>query len=92
MVVSSYDERDDLILCEYAWVEGNLVDPETLPPLPLNRSGGGMQSQVIVTGEPILFNDVVAHVQHVDGVYYNVASDGSIEEIGDTEPPGRRPR
>ena len=27
VVVSSYDDRDDLIRCEYAWVEGNLVDP-----------------------------------------------------------------
>jgi PAS domain S-box-containing protein len=88
LVVSSYDDREDLIRCDYAWVEGSLVDPATLPALPLNRSGGGMQSRVIVTGEPYLFNDVVAHVQQVEGVYYNVDSDGTIEEIGDSEPPG----
>ena len=88
LVVSSYDDREDLIRCDYAWVEGSLVDPTTLPALPLNRSGGGMQSRVIVTGEPYLFNDVVAHVQQVEGVYYNVDSDGTIEEIGDCEPPG----
>src|SRR5215216_2178724 len=58
IVVSSYDERDGLIRCEYAWVEGNVVDASTLPPLPLNREGGGMQSRAIVTGEPYLFNDV----------------------------------
>jgi PAS domain S-box-containing protein len=86
VVVSSYDERDDLIRCEYAWVEGNLVEPQTLPPLPLNRSGGGMQSQVIVTGEPYLFNDVVAHVQHAEGVFYNVDREGTIEEISEAEP------
>ncbi len=88
VVVSSYEERDDLIRCEYAWVEGNLVDPETLPPLPLNRSGGGMQSQVIVTGEPYLFNDVVAHVQQAEGVFYNVDREGTIEQINDSEPAG----
>src|SRR5919204_6671555 len=58
IVVSSYDDRDGLIRCEYAWVEGNVVDPSTLPALPLNRGGGGMQSQVIVSGESYLFNDV----------------------------------
>jgi PAS domain S-box-containing protein len=88
VVVSSYDQRADLIQCDYAWVEGNLIDPETLPPLPLNRSGGGMQSKVIVTGEPYLFNDVVAHVQQVDGVYYNVDREGTIEEINEAEPAG----
>ena len=88
VVVSSYDERADLIRCEYAWVEGNLVDPETLPPLPLNRTGGGMQSQVIVTGEPYLFNDVVAHVQQVEGVYYNVDREGTVEKIEEPEAAG----
>jgi two-component system, OmpR family, phosphate regulon sensor histidine kinase PhoR len=88
VVVSSYDERDDLIRCEYAWVEGNLVDPATLPPLPLNRTGGGMQSQVIVSGEPYLFNDVVAHVQQGEGVYYNVDREGAIEKIDEAESAG----
>ena len=59
-MVSSYDERDDLIRCEYVWTEGNVLDPSTLPPVPLNREGGGMQSRVIVSGEPLLFNDVAA--------------------------------
>src|SRR5688500_18142828 len=63
LVVSSYDERDDLIRCEYAWVEGNVVDSTTLPPLPLNREGGGMQSRVIVRGEPLMFNDVADRVR-----------------------------
>ena len=88
LVVSSYDESDDLIRCEYAWVEGNVVDASTLPPLPLNRSGGGMQSQVIVSGEPILFNDVAERVQKVEGRYYNVDREGTMEEISRTEESG----
>ena len=88
VVVSSYDERDDLIRCEFAWVEGNLVDPSTLPPLPLNRKGGGMQSRVIVSGESALFNDVADRVQHVEGVYYNVDREGTVERIPESGPAG----
>ena len=88
LVVSSYEERDDLIRCDYAWVEGNVVDASTLPPVPLNRTGGGMQSRVIVTGEPILFNDVAERVEDEGGTYYNVDREGRIEKIPDAGPSG----
>ena len=86
LVVSSYDESDDLIRCDYALVEGNVVDPTTLPPLPLNREGGGMQSRVIVSGEPFLFNDVAERVDHAGGVYYNVDREGTVEKIPESGP------
>ncbi|HET8873268.1 MAG TPA: hypothetical protein VFM83_06240, partial [Gaiellaceae bacterium] len=82
LIVSSYDERDDLIRCEYAWTDGAVLDPGNLPPLPLNREGGGMQSRVIVTGEPELF-DVPQRVTSVDGVFYNVGAEGKLEKIPD---------
>jgi PAS domain S-box-containing protein len=85
LIVSSYDERDDLIRCEYAWTDGAVLDPETLPPVPLNRRGGGMQSRVIVAGEPELF-DVQQRVTSVDGVFYNVGAEGKLEKIPDTGP------
>lgn len=88
LVVSSYDQRDDLIRCDYAWVEGNLVDPSTLPPLPLNRKGGGMQSRVIVSGEPLVFNDVAARVEEVEGEYYNVDREGTVQRIPESGPAG----
>ena len=88
IVVSSYDDRDGLIRCEYAWVEGNLVDPATLPPLPLNRTGGGMQSRVIVSGEPYLFNDVAERVQSVEGEYYKVDREGTVQKIPESGPAG----
>jgi PAS domain S-box-containing protein len=88
IVVSSYDERDGLIRCEYAWVEGNVVDPSTLPPLPLNREGGGMQSRVIVSGEPELFNDVAERVREVEGTYYNVDREGTVQRIPAAGPAG----
>ena len=83
LIVSSYDDRDDLIRCEYAWTDGAVLDPATLPPLPLNREGGGMQSRVIVTGEPVLFADVPERVTEVEGVYYNVDAEGRVERIPD---------
>ena len=81
VVVSSFDGADGLIRCEYAWVEGNRVDPTLLPPLPLNREGGGMQSRVILTGEPLLANDVVERVEQDDGTYYNVDREGNVRKI-----------
>jgi PAS domain S-box-containing protein len=88
VVVSSYDERDGLIRCEYAWVEGNVVDASTLPPLPLNREGGGMQSRVILGGQPLLFNDVAERVRDPEGTYYNVDREGTVEKLPEAGPSG----
>src|SRR5207249_979691 len=63
VVVSSYDEAEGLIRCEYAWSDGKRVDATILPPLPLNPRGGGMQSRVIVSGEPLLENEVAERVR-----------------------------
>jgi hypothetical protein len=81
IVISSYDAGDgDRIRCEYAWVEGNDIDPSTLPLLRLNRDGGGMQSRVILTGEPLLINDVAEQVRD-EGTYYNVDRQGAVKKI-----------
>jgi two-component system phosphate regulon sensor histidine kinase PhoR len=89
VVVSSYDERDRLIRCEYAWVDGNRLDPEIFPALPLNPDGGGMQSRVIVTGEPLLANDVAQRVQQ-RGTYYDVDRSGKMRKLPESGPPGTR--
>ncbi len=86
VIISSYDDRDELIRCEYAWSDGAALDAATLPALPLNREGGGMQSRVIVSGEPLLFNDVPKRVKNVAGVYYNVGAEGKLERIPDSGP------
>jgi signal transduction histidine kinase len=86
VVVSSFDPADGLIRCEYAWVEGSRIDESTLPPLPLNREGGGMQSRVIVTGEALLENDVAKRVQQPGGTYYNVDREGRVAKIPDAGP------
>ena len=88
LIVSSYDERDDLIRAEYAWNEGAVLDTSKLPPITLNRKGGGMQSRVIVTGEPLLFNDVAERVTQPGGVYYNVDREGELQKLPDSGPSG----
>jgi signal transduction histidine kinase len=86
LLVSAYDEREELILCQYAWTDGAVLDSATLPALALNREGGGMQSRVIVSGEPAIFNDVPERVENVAGVYYNVDAEGHLERIPDSGP------
>jgi len=87
LIISSYEARDDLIRCEYVWNEGNVMDPSTLPALPLNREGGGMQSRVIVSGESFLFN-VREEVREHEGVYYNVDREGKVRKIPESGMPG----
>jgi two-component system, OmpR family, phosphate regulon sensor histidine kinase PhoR len=86
LIISSYDERDGMIRCQYAWTDGAVLDASTLPALALNREGGGMQSRVIVSGEPLLFNDVAEQVTNPSGTYYNVDAKGKVERIPDTGP------
>ena len=86
VVVSSFVAEEGLIRCEYAWVEGARVDESTLPPLPLNREGGGMQSRVILTGEALLENDVAERVQEPGGTYYNVDREGRVAKIPEAGP------
>jgi PAS domain S-box-containing protein len=86
VIVSSYDPETDLISCDYAWVDGGKLDPAILPPLPLNREGG-MQSRVIMSGEPLLQNDVPEQVKDPDGVYYDVDREGHMRKLPDEGPP-----
>jgi len=91
VVVSSFDADSGLISCEYAWVDGEKLDPSIFPSLPLNREGGGMQSRVITSGEPLLVNDVHEQVKQPGGVYYDVDREGRMRKLPDDEgPPGVR--
>jgi PAS domain S-box-containing protein len=86
VVVSSFDERESLIRCEYAWVEGEHVDPATLPELKLSTAGG-MQSEVIRTARPLLENDVGGRVAGDEGgTFYDVDREGTVRKLPDTGP------
>ena len=86
VVVSSYDERDDLIRCEYAWTDGAQLDVSVFPPLTLNREGEGMQSRVIVSGEPLIENEVAELVQRPGGTYYDVDKSGKLRKLPESGP------
>ena len=88
VIVSSFDPETELISADYAWVDGGRLDPSILPPLPINRVGGGMQSRVIVSGEPLLVNDVPEQVKKPDGVYYDVDREGRVRKLPEEGPPG----
>jgi signal transduction histidine kinase len=90
VLVSSYDEGDGLIRCDYAWSDGNRLDVSVFPPVPLNREGGGMQSKVIVSGEPLMFNDVATVVQKPGGTYYDVDREGKVRKLPESGPPGSK--
>ena len=49
-----------------------------------------MQSRVIVSGEPLLFNDVAERVTKPDGMYYNVDRKGTMREAARVRSAGDR--
>jgi PAS domain S-box-containing protein len=86
VVVSSFDEHEGLIRAEYVWVEGKHIDPATLPELKISAAGG-MQSEVIRTGEPLLENDVGGRVAGEEGgTFYDVDREGTVRKLPDTGP------
>jgi PAS domain S-box-containing protein len=85
VVVSSYDAEDGIIRCDYAWVDGELLDVAIFPPIVLQPTGG-MQSEVIRTGRPLLTNDVAARVRD-SGTYYDVDREGTMRKVPDEGPP-----
>src|SRR5262249_23515280 len=72
------------------WTDGKRLDVTAFPALPLNRKGGGMQSRVILTGQPIVFNDVAEVVKQPGGTYYDVDSEGTFRKLPETGPPPTR--
>jgi signal transduction histidine kinase len=84
VVVSSVDEAGT-IRCDYAWVDGEVLDVSIFPPLRVQEKGG-MQSEVIRTGRPLLTNDVAARVQD-SGTYYDVDSEGTMRKVPDEGAP-----
>src|SRR5215211_2770716 len=83
-VLADVVQHNGVVRCEYAWVDGNRIDAMTLPPLELNREGGGMQSRVILTGDPLLENEVAERVKDPGGTYYDVDGSGNVRKLPDT--------
>jgi signal transduction histidine kinase len=86
LIVSSFDRARNVIRCTYAWVNGKVLDPSTLPPLPYRGGAFGMQSQVIHTGKPMLFSDVAEQVRHPEGTYYEIDDAGGLRNLRESTP------
>jgi len=85
VVVSSYEAESGTIRCDFAWVDGELLDVSIFPPLRL-QAEGGMQSEVIRSGAPLLTNDVAGRVRD-SGTYYDVDREGTMRKVPDEGPP-----
>ena len=64
---------------------GQMLDASTFPPLQLNAEGG-MQSEVIRSGRPLLTNDVARRVEG-PGEYYDADASGRLRKVPDEGPP-----
>lgn len=81
LLVSSYNRPTGMIRCTYAWVDGEVLDTSVFPEVAFDPvPGRGMQSEVIRTGEPRLFEDVRERVEQGTGEYYQ-ANEGEMEEL-----------
>ncbi|NWG18395.1 MAG: PAS domain S-box protein [Chloroflexi bacterium] len=69
LLLSEYNPHDNLIRCVHMRYEGQVKDPGQLPPIPLNPEGHGTQSVAIRTGQSLLLNDYIAHLQTSANVY-----------------------
>src|SRR5579885_3290482 len=81
----SYEAESGTIRCDFAWVDGELLDVSIFPPLRL-QAEGGMQSEVIRSGAPLLTNDVAGRVRD-SGTYYDVDREGTMRKVPDEGPP-----
>lgn len=89
LIVSSYNPADDLIHCEYIYSSGQVLDASALPPIPLGPPGTGMQSEVIRSGKPKSFGDVVKRVTDPKGTFMTVGADGVVKPV-EEEPPATK--
>jgi DNA-binding response OmpR family regulator len=84
MIVSSYSPRDKLITCRHYWTGANALDVSTLPPIPLEEEGRGMQSRVIRSGKPLLIDDYVTSAQNARSNYC-ISNEGEVSKRAPTE-------
>ena len=88
-IVSLYDQDTKLIHAGFVINEGQPIDIEKLPPLPLAGSGKGIQSQVIRSGNPHYSVHYLESLKNAKTKYV-IEKDGSLldatisEDKGDT--------
>jgi PAS domain S-box-containing protein len=86
--VSTYNAETKLIHCGYAIADGNRVDVEGFPPIPLEEEGHGTQSRVIRSGKPWLIRDYQRQIESSRNAHYVNLKEGTVieqEEVPDDE-------
>jgi len=79
LIISFYDEEEQLLRAGYALFQGKPFDVSELPPIPLEREGHGTQSEVIHTGKPLYLPDY-RKAREEGTTEYNVDDEGSVAE------------
>ena len=78
IIVSSYNPKDAVLVCEAMFHEKTAVDISGFPPIPLEPPGKGTQSQVVHSGQSLYLSDYLAHQQKAKSSYF-VNADGIYE-------------
>jgi DNA-binding response OmpR family regulator len=83
-IISSYDSESQLIQALFVVNDGEEMQSELLPPIPLAKEGRGRQSQVIRTGLPLVMASKSETAGRSD-TEYTITSDGDVKEGVATE-------
>ena len=70
-VISRFDAQAKMIHPDFIVSDGHEVDTSIVPAVPLAPDGKGIQSQVIRTGEPVIFGDYQAQMVNSKKKYYS---------------------
>ena len=79
LVISSYDESQEMISCARMWVDDMSIDVSGFPTIPLEPEGYGTQSRVIRSGTSLYIADFKAALQQTRTAYL-VSSTGAVLE------------
>lgn len=69
LVISNYDDEKKLICCQAYWLDGEWLDAQPFPAIPLEEEGKGTQSQAIRSGKSLLIGDFQAERRNTKTVY-----------------------
>ncbi len=76
-IFTLFDAENQLMICTFAFLDGERLDPTEFPPLPLVPLGQGIQSNVIHTRQPFIVGSMEEVYQHANKAFL-------VGEPGDT--------
>jgi len=83
-IISSYDRNSQLIRALFVVNDGEEMQADSLPPIPLAKDGRGRQSQVIRTARPLVMASK-AEAESLSDSKYTITSRGEIKQGEATE-------